>query len=152
MHAAGSQASSALPICDRCGVIAPSQDGNCELCQQGFGHPRPTAPSSADGSYWVAVRCSFQCRSCHFLSPLDSLDIDGSVECAQCGMPQRFDVKAWHEALAFAHEVGDLGFPAPRGVTRTPRFGSVTPTRTSASATLRSSPSIDSAARRSRTA
>jgi DNA-directed RNA polymerase subunit RPC12/RpoP len=63
----------------------------------------------------VAVRASFQCRSCHFLSPLDELDIDGSVECAQCTMHQRFDVAAWTDALAFAHGVGDLGFPPPEG-------------------------------------
>ncbi len=103
------------PLCPRCGVIALSEHSECSLCKTPYGHPRVGAPASSDGTYWVAVRCSFQCRSCSFLSPLDELDIDGSVECGQCGMHQRFDVSAWNDALAFAHEVGDLAFPPPEG-------------------------------------
>jgi len=41
--------------------------------------------------------------------------MDGMVECGQCGMQQRFDVAAWHQALGFAHEVGDLAYPPPEG-------------------------------------
>jgi len=104
----------AMPLCSRCGVIAPAQLGACPVCGDPFtssrGHVRPTPAFT-----WVAVRCSFQCRSCQFLSPLDELDIDGSVECAHCGQSQRFDVNAWHEALAFAHAVGDLAYPLPEG-------------------------------------
>jgi hypothetical protein len=103
------------PLCASCGIIALSEHSQCSLCKAPYGHPRIEAPATNDGSYWVAVRCSFQCRSCSFLSPLDELDIDGSVECGQCGMHQRFDVSAWNEALAFAHEVGDLAFPPPEG-------------------------------------
>lgn len=103
-----------LPLCPRCGVIAPAQLSGCPVCDEAFVQPRTTV-RLLPTHVWVAVRCSFQCRSCQFLSPLDELDIDGSVECAQCGQSQRFDVEAWHEALAFAHGVGDLGFPLPEG-------------------------------------
>ncbi len=103
------------PICVKCGVVAPTQHSQCALCGTLFTHPRVHAPASSDGSFWAAVRCSFQCRSCHFLSPLNGLDMDGSVECAQCGMHQRFDVEAWREALAFSHGVADLAFPPPEG-------------------------------------
>lgn len=102
------------PICGDCGVIAPTQTQACALCGKAFGHQRVFSPAG-DELLWVAVRCSFQCRGCHFLSPLDELDIDGSVECAQCAMHQRFDVGAWQEALAFAHGVADLAFPPPEG-------------------------------------
>ena len=103
-----------VPICGGCGVVAPSEHAGCALCREPFPHPRVAAPEEG-GPYWVAVRCSFQCRSCQFLSPLDGLDVDGSVECAQCGMHQRFDVEAWRQALAFAHGVGDLAYPPPEG-------------------------------------
>lgn len=107
-------ASARTPICPRCGVIAPSQLQACPLCSHTYPHPRPLSPAGDELS-WVAVRCSFQCRSCHFLSPLDELDVDGTVECAHCMVHQRFDVGAWHEALTFAHGVGDLAFPPPEG-------------------------------------
>jgi hypothetical protein len=104
----------AMPLCSRCGVIAPAQSPVCLVCGEPSASSRTSVRPTA-GHAWVAVRCSFQCRSCQFLSPLDELDIDGSVECAQCGQSQRFDVDAWHEALAFAHGIGDLGFPLPEG-------------------------------------
>ncbi|MCA9682232.1 MAG: hypothetical protein KC457_08555 [Myxococcales bacterium] len=103
-----------MPLCRRCGIIAPSQHGNCPVCHESFPVPRATVRPDRN-HIWVAVRCSFQCRSCHFLSPLDDLDIDGSVECAQCGQSQRFDVGAWPSALEVAHGVGDLAFPQPEG-------------------------------------
>lgn len=113
-HAKGDDpASSRVPICATCGVVAPIQLQTCPMCGEAFAHPRTESPD--DERIWVAVRCSFQCRSCHFLSPLDELDVDGSVECAQCAMHQRFDVEAWREALMFAHGVGDLAFPPPEG-------------------------------------
>jgi Zn finger protein HypA/HybF involved in hydrogenase expression len=95
-------------------VIAPAQLSACPICADPLPTPRPAVRPPKPHA-WVAIRCSFQCRSCHFLSPLDELDIDGSVECAQCGQAQRFDVEAWHEALDFAHAVGDLAFPLPEG-------------------------------------
>lgn len=103
------------PICVKCGVVAPTQHPQCGLCGTAFTYPRVHAPAASDGTFWAAVRCSFQCRSCHFLSPLNGLDMDGSVECAQCGMHQRFDVEAWREALAFSHGVADLAYPPPEG-------------------------------------
>lgn len=103
-----------MPLCPRCGVIAPAQQSACPICAEPFTLPRvEQRPPRAHA--WVALRCSFQCRSCQFLSPLDELDIDGSVECGQCGQSQRFDVEAWHEALAFAHAVADLAYPLPEG-------------------------------------
>jgi hypothetical protein len=57
----------------------------------------------------------FTCNSCRFLAPLDGLDVDGAVDCACCGLRQRFDVEAWREALDFAHAVGDLAGPSPEG-------------------------------------
>ena len=74
-----------------------------------------TAPRLEAHGYWVAVRCTFQCRSCGFAAPLDQLDIDGSVECAYCGLCQRFEPSTWIEALEFAHAVGDLSGPEPEG-------------------------------------
>jgi len=65
--------------------------------------------------FWVAVRTGFTCNSCRFLAPLDGLDVDGAVECAQCGLRQRFDVPLWSNALKFAHGVADLAGPHPEG-------------------------------------
>jgi len=65
--------------------------------------------------FWVAVRCAFTCNSCKFLAPLDGLDADGAVECAHCGLRQRFDVSSWTPALDFAQAVGDLAGPLPEG-------------------------------------
>src|SRR5262249_54995779 len=59
--------------------------------------------------------CAFTCNQCRFLAPLDALDADGAVDCASCGLHQRFDLDAWREALDFAHAVGDLAGPAPEG-------------------------------------
>lgn len=103
-----------MPICTACGVIGVTQDERCPQCSTDY--PTPVTKVDRDPKHaWVAVRCSFQCRTCHFLSPLDEYDVDGSVECAQCGQAQRFDVGAWREALAHAHAVADLAFPQPQG-------------------------------------
>lgn len=103
-----------MPLCTGCGVIGVSQADMCPNCERDY--PTPMTRVARDRKVaWVAVRCSFQCRSCHFLSPLDEFDVDGSVECAQCGQAQRFDVDAWHEALAHAHALGDLAYPLPQG-------------------------------------
>jgi len=72
------------------------------------------APQAQD-LYWVAVKCGFTCNQCKFLAPLDGLDADGAVDCAHCGLRQRFDVSAWTVALEFAHAVGDLAGPDPEG-------------------------------------
>lgn len=103
-----------MPLCSACGVIGATELDACPHC--GTDYPEHIARVPRDRRVaWVAVRCSFQCRSCHFLSPLDEFDVDGSVECAQCGQSQRFDVHAWTDALAHAHALGDLAYPQPQG-------------------------------------
>lgn len=58
--------------------------------------------------YWVSVRCEFQCRACGHLSPLNFLDLDGSVRCLRCGLDQAFARASWEQVLEHAHSVGDL--------------------------------------------
>jgi hypothetical protein len=70
---------------------------------------------------WAAVTSAFTCRSCAFLAPLDGLALDGSVECAQCGLRQAFDPESWRAPLAFAHDVADLAGPSPEGRVAKPR-------------------------------
>ena len=72
-------------------------------------------PAQGGDTFWVAMRCGFTCNSCKFLAPLDGLDADGAVECAHCGLRQRFEVQHWAPALGVAHAVGDLAGPAPEG-------------------------------------
>src|SRR5688500_8082797 len=65
---------------------------------------------------WAALRVHFQCRGCGLFSPLNSLDVDGEVDCLRCGMRQAFDPGAWTHALEHAHDVADLGGgPTPEG-------------------------------------
>lgn len=106
---------SSVSICKKCGVVAPSRGSTCEVCRQPLAVTRAQAPAQPLDQCWVAVRCGFTCNSCKFLAPLDSLDLDGAVECAHCGLRQRFDVESWRDALAFAHSVGDLAGPNPEG-------------------------------------
>jgi hypothetical protein len=103
----------ALPVCRRCGVITPTGGTICAVCRQPLDQVRVAAPP--EEGIWVAVRCTFTCNSCKFAAPLDGLLADGAVECACCGLRQRFEVDAWREALDFAHAVGDLGWPPPEG-------------------------------------
>jgi hypothetical protein len=104
-----------MPICASCGIVAPRLCPACPRCGAAFASRPATAPRQDANGYWVAVRCSFQCRSCGFAAPLDQLDVDGSVECAYCGLRQRFEPSTWREALDFAHAVGDLAGPGPEG-------------------------------------
>ncbi len=106
--------STPMPLCTSCGVIGTTQADTCPHCGSEHPRPIPRVPRPIRHA-WVAVRCSFQCRSCHFLSPLDEFDVDGSVECAQCGQSQRFDVQAWNDALDHAHALADLAYPQPQG-------------------------------------
>lgn len=105
----------ATSVCRRCGVIAPVTGTHCEVCRQPLASVRVNAPAQPVDQCWVAVRCGFTCNSCRFLAPLDGLDADGAVECAHCGLRQRFDVELWGQALAFAHSVGDLSGPSREG-------------------------------------
>ena len=107
-----------VTICRSCGIVAPAQGTACEGCGKPIAEVRVQVPSQAADMYWVAVRCGFTCNQCRFLAPLDGLDVDGAVDCAHCGLRQRFDVAAWKTSLAFAQAVGDLAGPDPEG--RTP--------------------------------
>lgn len=104
-----------VSICRGCGVVAPAEGRACEVCKRPLAETRVEVPAQGGDLFWVAVRCGFTCNSCRFLAPLDCIDVDGAVECAQCGLRQRFDVDAWPAALALAHAVGDLAGPAPEG-------------------------------------
>ena len=104
-----------MPICASCGVVAPRLCQACSECGAMFSSRPMTAPRQDASGYWVAVRCTFQCRSCGFAAPLDQLDVDGAVECGYCGLRQRFEPSTWTEALDFAHAVGDLAGPGPEG-------------------------------------
>src|SRR6478672_2635820 len=110
------QPTTLMPVCGACGIIAPRGLTSCARCGANFAARPMGAPRiDAGGGYWVAVSCTFQCRSCGFAAPLDQLDVDGSVECAYCGLRQRFEPSTWSEALDFAHAVGDLAGPGPEG-------------------------------------
>jgi hypothetical protein len=108
-------AAPAVSVCRRCGVVAPAQGRTCAVCAGALAETRVEVPALPQESLWVAVRCAFVCNQCKFLAPLDALDADGAVDCACCGLHQRFDVEAWREVLAFAHAVGDLAGPSPEG-------------------------------------
>jgi len=104
-----------MPLCGHCGVIAPTEHAACSICGTDFASPPVQVALSDDGPTWVAMRCRFQCRSCGFVAPLDALDVDGAVDCGQCGLAQQFDIDAWRGALDHAHGVGDLAYPVPEG-------------------------------------
>jgi hypothetical protein len=118
---AGGVPSSAAPaappvsVCRRCGVVAPARGRTCAVCGSALAETRVEVPALPQEALWVAVRCAFTCNQCKFLAPLDALDADGAVDCASCGLHQRFDVEAWREVLDFAHAVGDLAGPSPEG-------------------------------------
>jgi len=114
-NASGAAPGVSIWICRQCGVVAPQRGHACEVCKQPLESVRAPAPPQPADHTWVAVRCGFTCNSCRFLAPLDSLDADGAVECAHCGLRQRFDVDLWRSGLGFAHAVGDLAGPAPEG-------------------------------------
>ena len=109
------QSGVAISICGQCGVVAPLHGNSCEVCKRPLAEVRTQAPPQSPDHTWVAVRAAFSCNSCRFLAPLDSLDADGAVECAHCGLRQRFETEEWRPALAFAHAVGDLAGPHPEG-------------------------------------
>lgn len=104
-----------LQVCPGCGVIAPTERSQCELCKAPFETPRTDAPERSDDRFWVRLRCRFRCRSCGRWTPLGYLDADGVVQCARCGMEQAYDVDVWRQGLEAAHAVGDLHGPDPEG-------------------------------------
>src|SRR5262245_44848647 len=102
-------------VCKTCGVVAPVNGTACEVCRAPLAQVRVAAPALPNDQYWAAGRAAFTCNSCRFLAPLDSLDADGAVECAHCGLRQRFDIEDWQPALELAHAVADLAGPNPEG-------------------------------------
>ncbi|MEZ4293998.1 MAG: hypothetical protein R3B70_03400 [Polyangiaceae bacterium] len=114
-HVAPPPVAASAAICRSCGIVAPEQAGTCAECGRPIAEVRVQVPPQGADTYWVAVKCGFTCNQCKFLAPLDGLDVDGAVDCAHCGLRQRFDVSAWRGALAFAHAVGDLAGPDPEG-------------------------------------
>lgn len=109
------QALASITICRSCGIVAPTEGTACEGCQRPLAEVRVQVAPPAPDLTWVAVKCGFTCNQCKFLAPLDGLDADGAVDCAHCGLRQRFDVSEWKEGLEFAHAVGDLAGPEPEG-------------------------------------
>lgn len=61
------------------------------------------------------LESDFQCRSCGLRSTLDSLCVEGEVDCSRCGTTQAFDVDQWADSLKHAHDVADLSGPPPGG-------------------------------------
>jgi hypothetical protein len=111
-----------MEVCAGCGILAPLERQDCKVCGAALSESRLAVPARDDAQYWVGVRCRFQCRSCGHLSPLDHLDMDGSVVCLHCGLSQVFDVGSWDEGLAHAHAAGDLAGPNPEGRHPNPRI------------------------------
>jgi hypothetical protein len=105
--------SDGFPVCARCGAIFPPESRSCELCD---GEAMVGAPAPRPERFWVGLRASFTCRACGFLAPLDRIDGSGAVHCVRCGTDQAFDARQWHQALTFAHEIGDLAGPTPEGL------------------------------------
>jgi len=109
-----------MELCERCGRVAPGELEACQACGAKFG--RRTGSTYDPELSWAAVRCQFQCRSCGHLSPLDHLDVDGSVSCRRCGLEQAYAVDSWRQALGHAHAVADLAGPDPEGRRPHPRL------------------------------
>lgn len=74
------------------------------------------APPQPAKTRWVSVECTFKCRSCGFVVPLNHLDMDGAILCARCGLEQALDVARWHDAFDFAHAVADRFVTSDRQV------------------------------------
>lgn len=91
-----------LPICGHCGVVAPVDIRFCSVCDAPLESNAVIAPAMPTDLHWVAVSVRFECRACRQLSPLNSLDLDGQVKCAHCGVEQRFDASRWQGVLSYA--------------------------------------------------
>jgi pyruvate/2-oxoglutarate dehydrogenase complex dihydrolipoamide acyltransferase (E2) component len=89
-------------ICAACGAMRQEHASKCRQCKSA-----DAGTIKADVHGWSIASCGFKCRACGFIVPLNHLDMDGSVECAKCGLEQAFDVRGWHEAFDFAHGVAD---------------------------------------------
>ncbi len=88
-------------------MLRGSQRRGCDVCTTSYDQPGAALPPTGD-VLWVGVRCQFQCRLCGHPSPLNHLDVDGSVSCLRCGLDQVFDVGSWIEGLDHAMRCGAL--------------------------------------------
>jgi hypothetical protein len=103
-----------IEICATCGVVRRDDRAKkCAHCHAPHTSVALSAPRAAD-AMWVGAECTFKCRACGFVVPLNHLDMDGAVTCARCGSEQAFEVRAWHDALELAHAVAD-GTTSPPG-------------------------------------
>ncbi len=53
---------------------------------------------------------------------MNHVDVDGSVQCAPCGLVQAFDVNPWEPLPSWAHEVADVAGPGAGGRVGNPSF------------------------------
>ena len=104
-----------IRICPGCGIIAPLGRTACSVCNAPFG-AAPSAAGRVGSMLFACIHgCDFTCTACGKRAPLDTIDLDGEVECLGCGLRQAFDIVQWTDALAHAHDVADLAGPNPDG-------------------------------------
>lgn len=100
-----------LPICGKCGIVAPTEHAFCAVCDAALGPQRIPAPAVADGLVWISISVRFECRACRQLAPLNHLDVDGLVKCMHCGVEQRFEVGRWQGVIRHAQRVAEQTTP-----------------------------------------
>lgn len=96
-----------MQLCAACGVVRAPGKSHCAHCKAEHG-PGALVVPRPDDRFWVCIECTFRCRMCGFVVPLNHLDMDGGVSCARCGLEQAFEVRGWVDALRHAHAVGEL--------------------------------------------
>lgn len=96
-----------VTLCALCGSVAAERSDRCTTCGAASAAGRVQAELGTDAR-WARVELSFRCVGCGFSSPLDHLDLDGTLSCAHCGLDQAFDVRAYSRVLSTAHDVVDL--------------------------------------------
>jgi LSD1 subclass zinc finger protein len=95
-----------IDVCGACGVVRVGHATKCAHCSAPFGEPALQVPRATD-LRWVVMECTFRCRMCGFVVPLNHIDVDGAVVCARCSLQQAFDVSGWQGAFLNAHAVAD---------------------------------------------
>lgn len=120
-----------MDLCPSCGLVAPQGWSQCAACGVELPARRPSVERAPEDPWCVGLRVQLQCRSCQRLSPIDHLDLDGTVRCRHCKVEQAFPPVAWQEALRLAANVGDLAGPDPDGRVRDPcwALGEINPYR-----------------------
>ncbi len=62
---------------------------------------------------WARVQCHFRCKNCQRRSPLNHMDLDGSVECLRCGEANPFEAWPWLDAIDHARTRAQSGDTEP---------------------------------------